>query len=740
MKLEILKLIVWPVKTSKLPRIVEFSPGKVNVIPGDSRSGKSAIIRIIDYCLGSRECNIPKIGPIRSSSSWFGVLFNTVEGVKLLARRNPGQQDSTDDYFILESSGRIEIPNILVKNSNREDARGILDRLGKIPQVDINTQGGGKKVRGRATISDMTAFIFQPQSLIANQDNMFYESNQEDHARRIREILPLVIGAIDSEALLKQYQLQEIRRSVERAKRKLDVYKESLKDISGQLRGRFIQAIQLGLIGSSGNKEESLEEIDQTILLNELEKVATDPETYSRQLVNNHTIPIERLSHLRIQENNLNAELAEHRIKLAQIKELKKLRESSQGNLLKQQDRLESVKWLNGLIKDEYKCLVCGSQTNSAYDELIKLRKTAIEVEGLLENIRKVPVMLDAEENHTQSAIFSNELILKQNLEEQRQILQHVDRQNGILENRAVFVGGLREFLSILKASSDDGESLIAEILELETEEEKLLNEVDPAIISSKKEAALFKFSLIVQHYAKIMEIETRGGVIHLDTQKLTVSVVNEKGKRMAYLKEIGSGANWLGFHVATLLGLHELFIKEEIPYVPNFLVVDQPSQTHFPDDEDIETENAELQAVRRAFRCFDAAIDRTQGGVQIIVSEHAGDKVISGLQNTVVVENWRKGRKLIPWYWNEEILQELHQTNAEYAFDDLIPLFQQDLVMKTFGDVNYTEYDVDTVSAIFGRDGLYFEAFIYVTSREESKVVNGIVDLELILTITKIE
>lgn len=49
MKFQLLKLIIWP-RSDKFPsRIVNFKPRKVNVITGASRTGKSAIIPIIDY-------------------------------------------------------------------------------------------------------------------------------------------------------------------------------------------------------------------------------------------------------------------------------------------------------------------------------------------------------------------------------------------------------------------------------------------------------------------------------------------------------------------------------------------------------------------------------------------------------------------------------------------------------------------------------------------------------------------
>ena len=58
MYFQLRKLILWP-RNGTAPRVVKFEPGVVNVISGASKTGKSAVIPIIDYCLGSDKCAIP---------------------------------------------------------------------------------------------------------------------------------------------------------------------------------------------------------------------------------------------------------------------------------------------------------------------------------------------------------------------------------------------------------------------------------------------------------------------------------------------------------------------------------------------------------------------------------------------------------------------------------------------------------------------------------------------------------
>ena len=70
------------------PRILEFNIGKTNIISGKSRTGKTALIDIIDYCLGRKSFNV-KGKEIRASVSWFAITIQFKNHQVFIARRNP---------------------------------------------------------------------------------------------------------------------------------------------------------------------------------------------------------------------------------------------------------------------------------------------------------------------------------------------------------------------------------------------------------------------------------------------------------------------------------------------------------------------------------------------------------------------------------------------------------------------------------------------------------------------------
>ena len=80
--------------------------------------------------------------------------------------------------------------------------------------------------------------------------------------------------------------------------------------------------------------------------------------------------------------------------------------------------------------------------------------------------------------------------------------------------------------------------------------------------------------------WAEFLDMEDAGSPYRIDMGKVTV-VVDQS--RPIPLREMGSGSNWLGAHLISLLGLHKFFASNGRP-VPGFLFLDQPSQVYFPE------------------------------------------------------------------------------------------------------------------------------------------------------------
>jgi len=679
MKFALSRLAIWPRDDAKAPRLITFSETGINLVAGGSRSGKSAIIKIMDYCLGSRSCDIPKLGPIRRSSAWYGIVLLTDEGYKLLARRDPDEQDSTDDYMVIESPTPT-IPERPSKNTNRDAVKALLARLARLPQTNADFAETGSGYKGRASFGDMTAFLFQPQSIVANENVLFFETEEGEHARKLREIFPLVLGAVDADTLVRQHLLAEARRMLEKRRRQLEALNASISDYAGQVRGRFLNAVELGLLQSD---VASIDDADLNVLLARLRDLMTSWDRGERAMA--AALPASRaprLAVLKEREAATATRIALLKMRHLQLRELVQARHISEGALARERDRLGAASWLAEAIAEAPLCPFCGSANHAASEELKKVRERVADVEAQWAGIGRIPPMLDAEEVEVRKALTQDNETLRQVRSEIDQLEQRTAESRQLDESRALFVGRLDEFLAVQRTLSRDA-NLAREIQDLQKEESELTELVDPSVIEQKKEDALLLISKYAQQYGKIVELEDNDAVIKLDTKALTIRVLNQRGES-AWLHQLGSGANYLGYHVAMLLALHEFFVQRGIPYIPTLLALDQPSQTQFPDDMDEEAEQEEKLAVHKAFEAFDAAIERTGGRLQVIVSDHASNTVSVGIRHLTVVERWRWGRKLIPWHWDMAALADMQGKRADFALEDI----QESVLVPALADM----------------------------------------------------
>jgi hypothetical protein len=101
-------------------------------------------------------------------------------------------------------------------------------------------------------------------------------------------------------------------------------------------------------------------------------------------------------------------------------------------------------------------------------------------------------------------------------------------------------------------------------------------------------------------------------------------------------------------------LALHKWFRQKDRP-VPAFIIFDQPSQAHYPAEQDSEGSldvlgDSDRTAVLRLFELMAKVAKELAPRLQVIVMDHADLK--QPWFEEAVVERWRGGKKLIPTTW----------------------------------------------------------------------------------------
>ena len=247
MNLQLLKLVIWPKATNLAPRIVEFSPGVLNVITGKSRTGKSAIIPIIDYCLASSDCFIP-IDTIRDHASWYGVVFQTDSEEILFARGVPTGTKVSNDFFVLRASP-VSVPPVINKPNEKIDGvKNILNTISSVPYFSLEGDSDRKSYQARLGFRDLMALVFQNQGIIANQNILFYKTHAHAHRERLRNWFPFILGAENIEILKARQQFQEIEQRLKQLRREFEKAKAHSSSWMNNMLGHLKVAREYGLL------------------------------------------------------------------------------------------------------------------------------------------------------------------------------------------------------------------------------------------------------------------------------------------------------------------------------------------------------------------------------------------------------------------------------------------------------------------------------------------------------------
>jgi hypothetical protein len=219
MSLQISKLILYSRKGAV--RELEFKPGRLNVLTGASKTGKSAVIDIVDYCTGRSECNVAD-SVIRRYVGWYAILFQLNDSQIFVGRRNPpvGERSSPDVYMGRGSVIATPPMSALTKNTTVD----ALERfLGAAMGISENEHRPPLPTRDplEANFRHALLFSFQDQNDIDSKQRLFHRQGEDFISQSIKDTLPYFLGAIDEDRLLKQAQFDQARRQLRQLERQL---------------------------------------------------------------------------------------------------------------------------------------------------------------------------------------------------------------------------------------------------------------------------------------------------------------------------------------------------------------------------------------------------------------------------------------------------------------------------------------------------------------------------------------
>ena len=375
---------------------------------------------------------------------------------------------------------------------------------------------------------------------------------------------------------------------------------------------------------------------------------------------------LRELNSLEGEEREVSRELTTLRHRLEEMNRMRVGVEQYEAALSVQRGRLQLSSWLVSHASDESDCPMCGSHTDSAKRKLQVLAQRLEEVETAAgaDKDREVPAAFDRELQRVTTDVGNATERLRAVQIRKRALTgrsKEASEQQFSAKRTERFIGNLESSLGLHRKLGSDSE-LVEEVRTLKETVLALEGELRGQDVEARKRRALRTVNTNAGKLLPHLDIENPNDPISLETNDLTIKVLGSE--RDDYLSEIGSGSNWLSYHLAVLLSLHQFYLSQKNSPVPAFLVLDQPSQVYFPKhvvskdvevEEDPKVRDEDVDAVRKAFEVMGSVVRSEKGRLQLIVLDHASSEVWGGIDEVVGLPEWRGGTKLVPMEWIDE-------------------------------------------------------------------------------------
>lgn len=629
-------------------RSIPLAAGRLNVITGDSRTGKSSLINIIRFLLGAGSPHAPR-GPIQQSVAWYGMRAHIGETHFFIGRPAPVGDAETNQAMLVIGDVPASAFRDLAANTS---AAALREYLGGLLGIEDNKNVpafGQTRNPLSASFVHSLYYCFQGQGEIANPDILFHRQNREWIPQTIRDTLPFFLGAQGADDLLKREQLTERRRELRRLQQRLRAA-EAERTAGLERAGTLLtEALDVGLLVDMPEPA-NLREARELLRI-----VLENPFSTTQAVVVGGQF--ERLRHRRAR---INEEIRDIADQLRGLDDFAQADQSYAGELREQSARLASI----GLIPEstvDAACVMCGQALGS---EGSPARES---VQAALTRSERRLELAQRDRPKIQQAREAFLLRRQQLRDEARDVdaaLESLATQDE-LASKAVEAVNVQSYVRgrialYLDSTEDTGdvelEALRKDVRAVEVAIAGLTEALDVDALRSRTTSLLRTVSRQMTEWAQELGLEHSEHGVQIDLDRLTIVADTTEGPAYMDRGEIGSGMNWVGYHLTAYLALQDFFIDRQRP-VPSFLVLDQPSQAFFPRDREsggdlTELNDTDREHTRQLYELTNKVVTELGGQLQVIALDHADfdDDWFAD----AVVERWRDGEALIPSEWQQ--------------------------------------------------------------------------------------
>lgn len=588
--------------THRQPKEYEFHPDKVNVITGDSSTGKSSILQIIDYCLLSENSRIVE-DVINENVSWYGLVFNINGNDYAIARKAPKDGVSSYDFFWQECC--CELPDetpVATVGMGRANIEARLDEtVGISDKMSI-----GHNQKDKLHLRQLLPLSYLSEDIIATMGNYFdfeYLDERLD-MEDFKSILRFVIGSDDRELQILKSQHDALSKAIEKEEKhkksdesKRQVYEKQLAELKEK-------AMQLGLILTDQCNMSEMELID----------IVEQKIREWNQLKRSHK-KLEKIGELFKKRNELKMEVDDYRRLQMEYNRAVRYAQNVKDSMMPMDFLLKN---LNRQILTEETLLLYKSLEST----FMNLKTRDLVPDKLPDDFQKSREMKQKELDMVDNEIARLDELSKQSINPDILVKYFSLDQDlkAMKKVEAKFKGEVE-----LRNMYDQLNVINGKINTMNERINDSVKDLDSEIQAYYEEQTGISFS-----YSNC--------TVHFNVDRLNVELRRE-GKN-SIIKNVGSKSNYMFMHLCFNLGLHQYLLLKENNLVPSFLLVDQPSIPYYSGTKQIEgnelNDRDDVNKLKSAFRLMDSFMRQNVSALdnkhfQIILLEHAGREYWEG-------------------------------------------------------------------------------------------------------------
>lgn len=634
--MQILAIILYGKNNKR--RVIPFNLGKVNIITGKSKTGKSILGDLIEYCFGGTSCNIAE-GFVREYVQTYALQLVHEGEYIFIARDNPpkGQSSTSKCYYKI---GDKDIPKDInsVSPIDNEGLEKLLSAKLGILENNTTPTIEQSRIAFSANIRHALFYCLQNQDEIASQKVLFHRQSEPFIPQAIKDTLPYFLGIVNEESL-------SLEAEKTRLKREENIINKKIQEIEAIKGAGYERAMQLIEEARSLGMLDENDDVD----FSDYDKIKNMLKSLCDWRVPSTQIPgMDRISSLQVQLQKLQGELDNISIEIRNAEEYLGVVRGYNSEVEYQKCRLESIGLFEKLHFNKKYVPLFNETVNNPIPTAEELYNAINSLSSKLDSLAK---------ERPQLRLYIDELKRKkQNIAEEINKIQiainavYTENSEAIKlrdlnARKGRVVGRISFWLETVKNSENLSEKR-AQLEKIQERIRKIDGLLDGKDVESRKQSISSRLSFEMTKWAKEMDLEHSEYPYRLDFNQLTVMVDKD---RPVPLQQLGSGSNWLGCHLIALFALHKFFIDAKSP-VPSFLFIDQPSQVYFPP----ETAHKEVdnQEVRDIYNFIFNRVKELKGDLQVIIVDHA-DLDTAEFQESVK-EKWWNEEKLVPIDWEE--------------------------------------------------------------------------------------